>query len=585
MSASNLFTTSTEDLPDSPRRNNQPKQRPSYRKSSERHFLAAGPSKPLAVHRTQQSQKRRSRSVCASADSQRTDYRRPSAPVMSSTPRLSIASRFMASTPSYFDTDQTIEASSSIDITSLKTLSVADRFMSKEPSISSSTSNFQQSVKESVLSSNSGKYQESCPTTPLGDSVSGRLTIAETFMKSSGTLPLNKRTSISSSKSPSVVSEYVGSSFDLFSAHPLEENAVQNPFDELNSFNIDSCFDSSLDYTLEKVKRPWGSQDTLVQMEQKKKSLYAQLSDSNMDFSDARSLSSREIAELGDYNQSTDCLYKEQNINYEDIEIGLNSIEVKVKESMDKQVPRRPKNQQPEDTESVSGVWLGCCFVSCGQRSDLETLKQEKTLKNKKRGGCGRKMWVVSVFLILITGAIVFGYIWPRTPLMRIDSAALTTPPKISETKQSALVGNVAFESDWLVNITVDNRQNHVPTRLSLIQVVAKNALTGLMLGKGSRDESSSLGAVVIPPNEISTIQIPIHVDYQARDSTDTTFIDLLKACSPGHHLSSNDYTIGQNKALPLHFWITLHFFGLDWIKYNPTVIATPATGGFVCPQ
>jgi hypothetical protein len=145
------------------------------------------------------------------------------------------------------------------------------------------------------------------------------------------------------------------------------------------------------------------------------------------------------------------------------------------------------------------------------------------------------------------------------------------------------MVGNVAFESEWLVNITVDNRQNHVPTRLVQVQVIAKDALTGLIIGKGVHNDDSNPEHIVLAANTISTIQIPIRVDYQARDSTDTTFVDLSKACAPQRFLMAQESNLRE--ALPLHFWITLHFFGLDWLGYKPTVIATPATGGFACPQ
>ncbi|KAI9258909.1 hypothetical protein BDA99DRAFT_425206, partial [Phascolomyces articulosus] len=195
------------------------------------------------------------------------------------------------------------------------------------------------------------------------------------------------------------------------------------------------------------------------------------------------------------------------------------------------------------------------------------------------------------IFMILL---IVAGYLlWPRTPLMRIEGAALLSPAHITETHQGMMIGNVAFESQWLVNVTVDNRQNRVPTRLTQIDVLAKDALTGLVIGKNSNDNKGSVSndQTVLPANSISTIQLPISLDYQARDDTDTTFSTLKKACTQQppktHHDDKTNQTITEQperESLQLHFWITLHIFGLDLVSYRPTLIATPATGGFACP-
>ncbi|KAG1472593.1 hypothetical protein G6F56_001448 [Rhizopus delemar] len=541
-----------------PGSSNQARQRPSYHRTSEKYSIS--PSKPARIQ-----QKRRSRSVCT-VPVQHVDNRRPSAPVMSSVPRLSIANRFM--TPSSSDPEpDNSDMSSEL---STKRLSVAECFM-KEPSSSSLNIQDKRSISSSSL--------QEANSSPFSDS--GRLTIAETFMKSSATLPLNKKPSLASFESPSISSDYVSKSIELFTENPLEEDTRQDPFDDLHGFNMDSYFKPSLDSTLESIKRPWGSQDTLVHPENKKKPIYAQFVD---EYCDNQSLSSRDYTDMPEYSQSTDDLYANHDNDHYDLESAHEKPEQekKKRESDLKKVKKQPKKQpstqqqkQQQEEPQTNGLWMGCCLISCGG--------QERTRRqDKRKSGCGRRLWVIFVFLFLIAAAVIIGYIWPRTPLMRIDGASLTTTPKISETKQSAMVGNVAFESDWLVNITVDNRQNHVPTRLTQVQVVTKDALTGLMIGKGLYNDENPL---VLPPNAITKIQIPIHVDYQARDSTDTTFMDLIRACSPKYSLNDPSLPTGQHEALPLHFWITLHFLGLDWLKYNPTVIATPATGGFVCPQ
>lgn len=213
--------------------------------------------------------------------------------------------------------------------------------------------------------------------------------------------------------------------------------------------------------------------------------------------------------------------------------------------------------------------WLrgGCCFV-------------------RKEGGrghcfffCGRREWVMITFLSVILSFVLAFIFWPRIPLIRIEGAMMTVPTnKVTQTQHGTermMMSNVAFESVWLLNITMDNRRNYLSTRFNRIQIIAKDALTGLLIGKGQPDGNSD---IYLPGHTISTIQLPISVNYQARDRSDTTFSNLLRACT-------NTTEIQQHHSLSIQFWFTLYIFGLDWLGYKPSVIATPATGGFFCPS
>ncbi|KAG1146647.1 hypothetical protein G6F37_004556 [Rhizopus arrhizus] len=636
------------------------KRRPSYRKSSEKYSISTG----LTGHRAgitnvdhQNQQKRRSRSVCAGIPpSQHNDNRRPSAPATGTAQNLSIAHRFMspkypipsfsASTSDSSTATQANDSSpvithkltkiessfssESCTIDSARKLSVAERFMNNS-SIKSSSSSLstyaQESRKISISSSNGAAHTADNPSS--SDSMSGRLTIAEAFMKTSNC-------GRNSPKNDSMKGNLIDNN------HPKENSSCGPQGFDINEYlRPSSDLDSALN--IGKTKRIWGSQDTLVHQqnaEHKKNPIYLQFVETEESLAmhnDNWSFSSKDYFTdvLPNYdrrytNTSCDNLSKgychESECNdYVDIENGYEKADYEYycseeckcenecnywrKEEQDRDIssnkrtkeqtkkPIQIKSQQNDEIENAAGFWLGCCFISCGQRSDHRNVAQSQSPhrnkaqsdKNhhKRQRRCGRRGWVICIFLFLIIFVLVIYFIWPRTPLMRIEGASLTTPAKMSETKQGAMVGNVAFESDWLVNITVDNRQNHVPTRLVQVQVVTKDALTGLVIGRGLHNNDPNPEPIVLPPNSITTIQIPIHVDYQARDSTDTTFLDLIRACAPKHFSDMNNspLPINQNEALPLHFWITLHFFGLDWLGYKPTIIATPATGGFACPQ
>lgn len=271
--------------------------------------------------------------------------------------------------------------------------------------------------------------------------------------------------------------------------------------------------------------------------------------------------------------------------------------------------------EKPKKMKST-GIWIGrCCFIRCGGVPD-ETLPSPILKDRRKKSQdhpcccCGRRTWVISIFLCVVMVAVMVFLFYPRVPLIRIEGAINTVPTKATQTQQGGRTSNVAFESTWLLNVTMDNRRNYITTRLNRVQIIAKDAMTGLLIGKGLNNDgengSGTGGGTVIylPGRTISTIQLPISVNYQARDHADTTFSNLLRACAVSNgsisdqnitmidssNTNSNGMPVSMiestsRHALLIHFWFTLYIFGLDWIGYKPTVIATPATGGFFCPS
>lgn len=172
-----------------------------------------------------------------------------------------------------------------------------------------------------------------------------------------------------------------------------------------------------------------------------------------------------------------------------------------------------------------------------------------------------RQMCVFLVFLVFLLLGIGIFLSWPRTPLVRIDGASLTRPTQITNEQR-----NFAFESGWQVQATFDSRRNYVPLRIKTDALI-KDALTGSVIGRQHQQEW-----VTVPPGTLSTVQIPVDIDYEARVPTDTTWNTLVDACTT------------DKNALQLQFWITLHIAFLDWLGYRPKIIALPSTGGLACP-
>ncbi|SAL96725.1 hypothetical protein [Absidia glauca] len=192
-----------------------------------------------------------------------------------------------------------------------------------------------------------------------------------------------------------------------------------------------------------------------------------------------------------------------------------------------------------------------------------------KKVPSKEHYRSTRGCLLLCFFFFILFGGFFLFLIWPRVPLLRIEGASVISPVEIVQNQQGWME-NVMFTTSWLVNVTVDNRQNYLPTRLNKVQVIVKDAATNALVGKGAHNDDPM---DVVLMDGISTVSLLVTVNYQARDMSDPTLADLVHAC---HRPTAS--------SLPLHFWITLYIFGFDWLGFTPTVIATPASSGFSCP-
>ena len=381
------------------------------------------------------------------------------------------------------------------------------------------------------------------------------------------------------------------------STHPLEAPSTTLTPQQQQRSTLNTYLTLDLDFAVpppsstlavgRRFSRPFGSQETLVQTSSMIKKQYESEKDEG-------SIADYETCSLHSSSSSTlDRNRRHSNSNHSIYNEGKHHQDEKWHNMSSEEAGNNDNNRNfkrhggKEQEKEAKGMWIGCCFLSCNGQQHKPKERKQRTEPRK----CGRRGWVFGSFIFMILLIVAGFLLWPRTPLMRIEGASLLSPAHITETHQGVMVGNVAFESQWLVNVTVDNRQNRVPTRLTQIDVLAKDALTGLVIGKNNSTDHKVSSDHTLPPNSISIIQLPVALDYQARDDTDTTFATLKKACTQQppktHHDSKTNQTVieqPERESLQLHFWITLHIFGLDLVGYRPTLIATPATGGFACP-
>ncbi|KAI7857732.1 hypothetical protein BDC45DRAFT_566180 [Circinella umbellata] len=495
--------------------------------------------------------------------------RRPSAPANVETSRLSIADRFMASDYNKQGTPSPPPPPQPPSTTITRPSITLDDYDVPRPS------------------------SVSRPSTAEPPN-SARLTIADSFIRSSNTRSL---LSTYSGDNNNNNSNSARASTALESAHPLEASSMTLTPQQQQRSTLDTHITLDLDFAVpppsstldvgRRLSRPFGSQETLVQKAPAIKKQYESEKDeesiTDYETCSLRSSSSSTLDRNHQHSNNKHSTYNDEKQHQNEKWHNMPS-----EEASNNNNSRNFKHHDGEEQEKeAKGMWIGCCFLSCNGQQHKPKERKQRTEPRK----CGRRGWVFGSFIFMIL-LIITGYLlWPRTPLMRIEGASLLSPAHITETHQGVMVGNVAFESQWLVNITVDNRENRVPTRFTQIDVLAKDALTGLVIGKNNSTDHKVSSEHTLPANTISTIQLPITLDYQARDDRDTTFATLKKACTQQppktHHDSKTNQTITEQpgrESLQLHFWITLHVFGLDLLGYKPTLIATPATGGFACP-
>ncbi|CAO3626625.1 unnamed protein product [Cunninghamella blakesleeana] len=482
-----------------------------------------------------QSQQRRTQSLSIESSSSnnnnnnKNEQRRPTSPsAFNELPRLSIADRFMSSTNSNNNNNQYSPFTSS-------PLSYKSTVFSDKNNTNNNNSNINDNDDHLSPSMSTSKSMSKRPSTQLSLSSESmnqerpRLTIASSFMKSEFS---NQDSNTQSSSN----------------VHPLE--SASNNEENYN-------FDLSLDLDLPKpnsyqnnnnnLKRPFGSQDTLVGNELKSKTkLKNGLSEDeyydvalNDYYSPKRTLEN-DLLEEDEHGIHDDNSDVSSTTRHGDEENDMDLQHSKEKPS------NTNKYNHDDDDHTPKGFWIGCCFLTYGRKRPNDRTMMMLTKKKQHERNCGRRWRVFALFLSFIVIIIMTTILWPRTPLIRVEGASLLQPAKITETIQGTIGSNVQFESQWMVNFTIDNRQNWiVPTRLVQLHVLVKDSLTGNIIGKGFQNDHPE--PITLAPQSISTLQLGVSLDYQARDMLDSTISSLKNACTVSSSNNNNDNNNNNN--------------------------------------
>ncbi|KAJ2958261.1 hypothetical protein NQZ79_g6133 [Umbelopsis isabellina] len=165
--------------------------------------------------------------------------------------------------------------------------------------------------------------------------------------------------------------------------------------------------------------------------------------------------------------------------------------------------------------------------------------------------------WLVFVVAVVL----IWYFCWPRVPTLTIGDSTVKDGPFWGPNNQPSL------QSDWFVNITIDNTANWIPTRINNIAFTVLDTGTQQVVGTGNTD------ALTIPGRSVMPFNLTMNINYTATSTSDQTFNDLYNACGP--------QKMGAPPQLNIDFQATFNIWGIVW---HPVVDALTDSDGFDCP-
>ncbi|KAI8391841.1 uncharacterized protein BYT42DRAFT_210635 [Radiomyces spectabilis] len=189
----------------------------------------------------------------------------------------------------------------------------------------------------------------------------------------------------------------------------------------------------------------------------------------------------------------------------------------------------------------------------------------EELYKKRQTKLMKRRTFLVS-FLLLLAALVAIAYFcWPRIPNMDITSEkaeALFDTPNWGPDQHPWL------HATWLVNLTIDNRQNWIRTYITGMEVEMADSITQKVFGWATID------SLQLPARAIISEHLQFKVDYESDSVTDPTFENIYNACGP--------QVVSAPPALNITVHASFRLFGIVWV---PRALISPINGGLICPS
>lgn len=205
-----------------------------------------------------------------------------------------------------------------------------------------------------------------------------------------------------------------------------------------------------------------------------------------------------------------------------------------------------------------------------------------------RRGPSSRRRRVTMVAIVLVCvillGAMLAFICWPRTPKIRLAAAGRRRQDEDWGPDQQ----HPWLRTLWLVNVTLDNRENFVPTRILRLDLVMSDQVTRQAFA------SSSARDLTLMPRTDTMIQMLFDVNYETPSVSDPTFEHLYSACGPQKISAVSSPTLNITLQVMMsypallklgihyiYFKATFEILGIAW---KPT-IESALPNGFRCPN
>ncbi|KAI9475918.1 MAG: hypothetical protein EXX96DRAFT_540486 [Benjaminiella poitrasii] len=238
-----------------------------------------------------------------------------------------------------------------------------------------------------------------------------------------------------------------------------------------------------------------------------------------------------------DPNQKTEPIYIEEYTVPASTTLGMGSM-------LHDGMPPDPFNMRPSQQQNEAGDYTD-------KMIDLPDIEKRRR-KKKRLCGLRYRTIVMILFLFVVVVIVVWYFVWPRVPSLTLNDVDNIGSIQVitNSTKKS-------MSTSWLMNMTADNTNNWVPTRIKSIDLAITDDSTKQNFGNGSS------GFLVLPARKKSFVTIPMSIYYASDAANDTTFQDLYNAC--GVQVTSNMPFDNKQDVLNVTLHISIQISGLVW--------------------
>ncbi|KAI9493326.1 hypothetical protein BDB00DRAFT_375925 [Zychaea mexicana] len=190
----------------------------------------------------------------------------------------------------------------------------------------------------------------------------------------------------------------------------------------------------------------------------------------------------------------------------------------------------------------------------------------------RQRKGFVRPL-VLVVFVICLLLGLAFFFCWPRIPKIRLapQAAAGRTRRPDDQTDWGPDQQHPWLRTSWIVNVTLDNHDNFIPTHVSTLELVLADQVTQQPFAR------SVLHGLTLSPRAETLLNTLFEVEYETPSIKDPTFEHLYNACGP------QKISALASPALNITLQATFEIPGIAW---KPMVFMdAPLPNGFRCPN